>query len=116
MLFYSIQVLSTDEESVQQSLFMTSPQSGTKCGGNEVCVTFAIHCAERKCCLGKPSQSVVVIFPPVSPVHILQFATKFIMQNSVKFRLENKCLIEYEDVHDVDINRSLWDYTGCIFF
>ena len=65
MLFYSIQVLSTDEESVQQSLFMTSPQSGTKCGGNEVCVTFAIHCTERKYCLEKPTQKGVVKIQPL---------------------------------------------------
>ena len=71
-VFFSIQVLSTVEESVRQSLFMTSHQSQTKCGGNEVCVTFEIHCTEKKCCLGKPTQkSVVTIFPPAALVYIL---------------------------------------------
>ena len=54
MLFFSIQVLSTDEESVGQSLFTTSPQSRTKCGENEVCEGFEIHCSQRKCFHGDP--------------------------------------------------------------
>ena len=89
-VFFSIQVLSTVEESVRQSFFTTSPQSGTKCRGNEVCLTFKIHCTERKCCLGKPTQSVVMIFPPVSPAYILHFTTKFIMQNDVQSKFGKK--------------------------
>ena len=97
--FFSIQVLSTVEESVRESLLMASPQSQTKCGGNEVCVTFKIHCTERKCCLGKPTQSVVMIFPPVSPAYILHFTTKFIMQNDVQSKFGNKFSIQNEDVY-----------------
>ena len=64
-VFFSIQVLSTVEESVQQTLLMTAPQSQTMYGGNEVCVTFEIHCTEKKCCLGKPTQKSVVTIQPL---------------------------------------------------
>ena len=81
-VFFSIQVLSTVEESVRQSLFMTSHQSQTKCGGNEVCVTFEIHCTEKKSVvLENPLKKCC--YDPASPVYILYY-NKIMYNSSLK--------------------------------
>ena len=36
-------------------------------------------------------------------------------KHPVQLKFENKCLIEYEDVHDVDINGSLGIIQGDFF-
>ena len=108
-------MLSTVEESVRQSLFITSHQSQPECGENEVCVTFEIHCTEKGVVLENPLKKVLLrssLQPLLCRYCIM---TKFIVQNNVQCKLENKFLIPNEDVlvHNVDIIDG--KYTGCLF-
>ena len=79
--FFSIQVLSTVEESVRQTLLMTSPQSQTMCGGSEVCVILQPTVLKESIVSENPLKKVLLLSSLQPRLCTYCIMTKFIIQD-----------------------------------